>query len=79
MEWKLRRTAFAVSFRIGSGGRIRTYDQRINSPLRYRCATPDQVSQAAVPSRTLELPPAISPVEARAGIEPTCKDLQSSA
>ena len=29
-------------FSIGSGGRIRTYDQRINSPLRYRCATPDQ-------------------------------------
>ena len=26
---------------IGSGGRIRTYDQRINSPLRYRCATPE--------------------------------------
>ncbi len=25
----------------GSGGRIRTYDQRINSPLRYRCATPE--------------------------------------
>jgi hypothetical protein len=26
---------------VGSGGRIRTYDQRINSPLRYRCATPE--------------------------------------
>lgn len=26
----------------GSGGWIRTNDQRINSPLRYRCATPDQ-------------------------------------
>ena len=28
--------------RAGSGGRIRTYDQRINSPLRYRCATPEE-------------------------------------
>jgi hypothetical protein len=27
--------------KVGSGGRIRTYDQRINSPLRYRCATPE--------------------------------------
>ena len=32
--------------RDGSGGRIRTYDQRINSPLRYRCATPDQPSRS---------------------------------
>lgn len=36
MEWKLRRMAFAVSFRIGSPGRIRTYDQPINSRLLYR-------------------------------------------
>jgi hypothetical protein len=26
---------------FGSPGKIRTYDQRINSPLRYRCATGD--------------------------------------
>ena len=26
----------------GSGGRIRTGDQDVNSVLRYRCATPDQ-------------------------------------
>jgi hypothetical protein len=32
---------FIVSEEDGSGGRIRTYDQRINSPLRYRCATPE--------------------------------------
>lgn len=31
----------SVGLPHGSGGRIRTYDQRINSPLRYRCATPD--------------------------------------
>ncbi len=30
----------------GSGGWIRTNDQRINSPLRYRCATPDQPRRA---------------------------------
>lgn len=34
--------------RIGSGGWIRTNDQRINSPLRYRCATPDQPRSAAI-------------------------------
>ena len=28
----------------GWGGRIRTGDQRINSPLRYRCATPQSLS-----------------------------------
>ena len=27
----------------GSGGRIRTYDQVINSHLRYHCATPEQM------------------------------------
>jgi hypothetical protein len=27
--------------KVGSGGWIRTSDQRINSPLRYRCATPE--------------------------------------
>ena len=27
----------------GSGGRIRTYDQVINSHLRYHCATPEQI------------------------------------
>jgi hypothetical protein len=42
---KLRRI-FAILLgvrrrKVGSGGRIRTYDQRINSPLRYRCATPE--------------------------------------
>ncbi len=26
----------------GSGGRIRTYDQLVNSQLRYRCATPEK-------------------------------------
>lgn len=36
MECKLRRTAFAVSFRIGSPGRIRTIDQPVNSRLLYR-------------------------------------------
>ena len=28
----------------GSGGRIRTSNQGINSPLRYRCATPEEGS-----------------------------------
>ena len=32
----------------GSGGRIRTYDQRINSPLRYRCATPEYQTEAGL-------------------------------
>ena len=27
----------------GSGGRIRTCDQLVNSQLRYHCATPEQV------------------------------------
>ena len=27
--------------KVGSGGRIRTYDQVINSHLRYHCATPE--------------------------------------
>ncbi len=36
MEWKLRRTAFAVSFRNGSPGRIRTYGHSINSRMLYR-------------------------------------------
>ena len=44
--------------RAGSGGRIRTYDQRINSPLRYRCATPDQcvggyIAERAGPAKAL--------------------------
>ena len=30
--------------KAGSGGWIRTNDQRINSPLRYRCATPDHLA-----------------------------------
>ncbi len=36
MEWKLRRTAFAVSFRNGSAGRTRTCDPAINSRLLYQ-------------------------------------------
>ena len=36
MEWKLRRTAFAVSFRNGSPGRTRTYDPAVNSRLLYQ-------------------------------------------
>lgn len=36
------RPAFSCFGEDGSGGWIRTNDQRINSPLRYRCATPDR-------------------------------------
>ena len=45
--------------RRGSGGWIRTNDQRINSPLRYRCATPDQPRGGAYsrPVATDESPP----------------------
>ena len=31
---------------FGSPGKIRTYDQRINSPLRYRCATGEWLEAA---------------------------------
>jgi hypothetical protein len=42
----------------GSGGRIRTYDQRINSPLRYRCATPDCLMAIPYqPASALATPP----------------------
>ena len=36
---KIAEKAILVRVLSGSAGRIRTYDQRINSPLRYRCAT----------------------------------------
>ena len=36
MEWKRRRTAFAVSIRNGSASRTRTYDPVINSHLLYQ-------------------------------------------
>ena len=51
----------------------------INSPLRYRCATPDQGCRAASLAEAAGRRYSISPLEARAGIEPTYKDLQSSA
>ena len=35
----IRDRIFAYSVPYGGPGRIRTYDQRIMSPLRYRCAT----------------------------------------
>src|SRR5215216_4268007 len=38
-----RRSAVISKGKAGYGGRIRTYDQRINSPLRYRCATPENL------------------------------------
>ena len=30
-----------LTINLGSGGRIRTGDQLVNSQLRYRCATPE--------------------------------------
>jgi hypothetical protein len=38
---------FAAILEIGSRGRIRTYDQVINSHLRYRCATRDRLVRGA--------------------------------
>ena len=35
-------------FFICSGGGIRTHDQRINSPLRYRCATPESIKLSII-------------------------------
>jgi hypothetical protein len=54
----------------GSGGWIRTNDQRINSPLRYRCATPDQPVGGAYnrPLAPKEAP--VAGLEVRGGIEP---------
>ncbi len=48
---KKGQTREGLAFYIGSGGRIRTYDQRINSPLRYRCATPDQCVAGCIAER----------------------------
>ena len=50
-----RKTPFSLviptktGFKSGSGGRIRTCDQLVNSQLRYHCATPDQSIFVASP------------------------------
>src|ERR1700693_1847849 len=48
--WPVSRTSACIagiSARFGWGGRIRTFNLLIQSQLRYRCATPQQVGSAA--------------------------------